>query len=211
MYFISRFAPVFVLLTGLLSLSPAHATALDLMSVDIQGAKLGMSLEEAIAVFMKQGYKRDSQRSLSRKDDDGMRYVGLKLNRSGQVIYIGISHHVKKGYDPDGAYAQWTKDWGKPDREDPPQPGFSYRVWYESDVAELNANALGGRPGAGSVSVTLAAKSEAVAARRDQRGQEMPAKFCKTVKEKPLSTLSVQDRDVLIECIRTGQLRICDP
>lgn len=211
MHMIRRHAPVLVLLTGLLSLSPADGTGLDLLSVDIQGAKLGMSLEEAVAVFLKQGYKRDSKRSLSRKDDDGTRYVGLKLNRRGQVIYIGISHHVSKGYDPDGAYAQWTKHWGKPDREDPPQPGFSYRVWYDSDLAELKASALGAGPGRGSVSVTLAAKGQAVAARRDQRGQEMPAKYCKNVKDKPLSTLSVQDREILMECIRTGQLRICDP
>ena len=211
MHLIRYFGPTLLLLAGLLSLSDTHATGLDLMSVDIHGAKLGMNLEEAVAVFVKQGYKRDSKSSLSRKDKDGTRYVGLKLNRSGQVIYIGVSHWVIKGYDPDSAYAEWTKHWGKPDREDPPQPGFSYRVWYESDAAELKADALGGGSGKGSVSVTLASKGQALAARRDERGQKMPAKFCKNVKEKPLSTLSVEDRDILMECIRTGQLRICDP
>lgn len=188
---------------------PAAATDLDLMAVEIEGVRLGMSLNEAVTALENRGYKRVAKRSLQKRDAAGMHYAGLKLNRGGEVIYVGVAHRIGQGFDADAIRDGWIKRWGKPDTR-LGNPGHDWALWYKSNDAELEARAtLAASAGSPSqVLVRLTAKHQVLAARR---GHEVSAKICAALKDKPVSLLNVNDREHLMECIRTGQLRICAP
>jgi hypothetical protein len=188
---------------------PAAATDVDLMGVEIEGVRLGMSLNEAVTALENRGYKRTSKRSLQKRDAQGMYYAGLKLNRGGEVIYVGVAHRVEQGFDADALRDGWIKQWGQPDSRQG-NAGHDWTLGYKSEDAVLEASATMAA-GAGSPSqvlIRLTAQHQVLAARR---GHEVSAKICAAIKDKPVSLLNVNDRQHLMECVRTGQLRICAP
>lgn len=188
---------------------PAAATDADLMAVEIEGVRLGMTLNEAVTALENRGYKRTSKRSLQKRDAEGVHYAGLKLNRGGEVIYVGVAHRIGKGFDADALRDGWIKRWGKPDTRQG-NPGHDWTLRYKSQAAVLEASAsmAASARSPSQVLIRLTARHQVLAARR---GHEVSAKICAALKNKPVSLLNVNDREHLMECIRTGQLRICAP
>ena len=194
---------------GLQSLT-AGATDVDLLAVEVEGVRLGMDMPEAGAALDNRGYEQVKRRSFQKQERDGMHYVGLKLNPGGEVISVEVAHFLNENTDPDAKRDEWLAQWGEPDRR-MGNPGHDWNLTYENDAAVLETWAkvslLPGRKPS-EVRLRLVSKGEVLASRR---GHEVSNKICLAIKDKPVSTLNITDRDNLMECIRTGQLRIVAP
>lgn len=188
---------------------PAAATDLDLMGQNVEGVRLGMSLSEAATVLENHDYKRTHKRTFEKRTADGMHYVGLKVNPGSEVVSVEVAHFLNKAIDPDAKRDTWIKQWGEPDRR-LGNPGHDWRLYYENNDAVMQTTAslaaLPSQPN--EVRIRLVAKHQVLASRR---GHEVSNKICMAIKDKPVSMLTVHDRDALLECLRTGQLRIVAP
>lgn len=205
----STFVSTAWILLWCLSASPAIATDVDLMGVEVEGVRLGMSLNEATAALENRDYERPRPRSFQKRDRDGMHYVGLKLNPGDEVVSVEVAHFLDKAIEPDVVRDQWIEKWGEPDRR-VGNVGHDWNLHYNADNAVLETrtkkSAFRGKPH--EVRVRLAAKGQVLAVRR---GHEVSEKICTAIKDKPVSMLNVQDRNNLLECLRTGRLRIVAP
>jgi hypothetical protein len=185
---------------------PTYAADADLMGLDVEGVRLGMSTPEAGAALDNRGYKQSGRRSFKRKDRNGVHYVGLKLNPAGEVISVEVAHFLTGNVDPDANRDRW----GKPDRR-MGNPGHVWKYTYENANAIFNkwarASPAPGRDPS-ELRTRLVAKHQVLASRR---GHEVSSKICMAIKDKPVSMLNVNDRNHLMECLRTGQLRIVAP
>jgi hypothetical protein len=189
----------------LLAGSPAQATDLDLLALQVEGVRLGMNTAEAGAALDNRGYTQTRKTSFERKDRDGMHYVGLKLNPGGEVISVEVAHFLNDKIDPDAHRDRWIAEWGEPDRR-MGNAGHDWNLTYENDAAIMDSWAKSfPRP---ELRMRLVSKGQVLAARR---GHEVPNKICMAIKDKPVSLLNVNDRNHLMECLRTGQLRIVAP
>ncbi|TVO70023.1 hypothetical protein [Sedimenticola selenatireducens] len=200
---------IIVTMLSALMILPATATETDLMAQDVEGVKLGMEMTEAVPALENKGYTRTSKRSFEKKDKTGIHYIGIKLNPGGEVISVGVAHRLIEGFDADALRDEWISQWGNPDHING-NPGNDWTLQYNSPHAILDASAIKTynprRPS--EVSIRLASKGQVLAVRR---GHEVEEKRCIAIKDKPVSTLTINDRDALLECIRTGQLIITTP
>lgn len=194
-----------LLAAGLLAMSSAQATEVDLLGLDVEGVRLGMDTREAGAALDNRGYEQVARTSFQRKDRDGMHYVGMKLNPGGEVISVEAAHFLNRKIDPDAHRDQWIEQWGEPDNR-MGNPGRDWKLTYETDAALMDNWAKSyPRP---ELRMRLVSKGKVLASRR---GHEVRSETCMTIKDKPVSLLNVNDRNNLMECIRTGQLRIVAP
>lgn len=196
--------------TCLLAVSPGQATEVDLVGLEVAGVRLGMSTREAGAALDNRGYSQVKQTSFEKKDGNGMHYVGLKLNPGGEVISVEVAHFLNEQVDPDAERDTWIKQWGEPDKR-MGNPGHDWNLTYENDAAILDTWAkkslLPGRKPS-ELRLRLVSRHQVLESRR---GHEVSNQICISIKDKPVSMLNITDRDNLMECIRTGQLRIVAP
>ncbi|MHA7816322.1 MAG: hypothetical protein ACX93N_07595 [Pseudohaliea sp.] len=187
---------------GALAFLPARATNVDLLGLDVEGVRLGMSTSEAGAALDNRGYDQIKGTSFQKKDARGVHYVGLKLNPGGEVISVEVAHFLYEGIDPDAHRDTWVENWGEPDNR-MGNAGHDWNLTYENEVAVLDKWAK--TVPRSELRTRLVSKNEVIASRR---GREVSSELCMAIKDKPVSLLNVTDRENLMECIRTGQLRI---
>jgi hypothetical protein len=189
----------------LLVTASAQATEVDLMGLDVEGVRLGMDTREAGAALDNRGYEQVAPTSFKRKDRNGMHYVGMKLNPGGEIISVEAAHFLNRKIDPDAHRDQWIERWGDPDKR-MGNPGHDWKLTYENDAALMDTWAKS-YPRS-ELRMRLVSKGKVLASRR---GHEVRNEICMGIKDKPVSLLNTNDRNNLMECIRTGQLRIVAP
>lgn len=193
-----------LLLTALTAL-PIAAVAIDFFAIDVEGVRLGMDTREAGAALDHADYEQIKQTSFQKKDREGMHYVGLKLNPGGEVISVEVAHFLNEKFDPNVKRDAWAAEWGKPDQQQG-NAGHNWQLTYEDDTAVMDLWAKTfPRP---ELRTRLVSKHQILA---DRPGHEVSLRVCMALKDKPVSLLNVTDRENLMECLRTGQLRIAVP
>lgn len=186
----------------LLAGSPTQATELDLLALEVEGVRLGMNTAEASAALDNRGYTRSRKTSFQRKDRDGMHYAGPKLNPGGEVISVEVAHFLDDKIDPDAHRDRWIGEWGEPDK----RMGHDWKLTYENDAAIMDSWAKSfPRP---ELRMRLVSKGQVLASRR---GHQVRDAICMAIRDQPVSLRNINDRNHLMECLRTGQPRIVAP